>query len=52
MRIYENWTEEEIRNAIWALSNGMSIKGGHCDKELLRNELRIRGLSDEGYHNT
>lgn len=49
---YESWTEEELRDAIWMLSNGMSIKGPCADKELLRAELRRRGLTDEGYHNT
>jgi hypothetical protein len=49
---YEYWTENELRNAIWHLVNGMSIKGPYADTELLRVELRRRGLSDEGYHNT
>lgn len=51
-RPYKNWTENDLRNGIWQLSNGMSIPGGYCDIELLRSELRFRGLSDEGYHNT
>lgn len=49
---YEDWTESDLRNSIWELSNGMGIKGPFCDVELLRAELRRRGLSDEGYHNT
>lgn len=49
---YTDWTETEIRNALWHLANGMSIPGGHSDPELLRMELRMRGLSTEGYHNT
>lgn len=52
MRPYKDWSESQLRNAIWSLSNGMSIPGGYADVELLRMELRIRGLSDEGYHNT
>lgn len=49
---YETWTENELRNAIWQLKNGMSIKGPYADVELLRAELKHRGLTDEGYHNT
>lgn len=49
---YEDWTVNDLRNGIWQLSNGMSIKGPYADAELLRAELRSRGLSDEGYHNT
>jgi hypothetical protein len=52
MRPYEKWSESQLRNAIWELSNGMSIPGGYTDTELLRTELRLRGLTDEGYHNT
>lgn len=52
MEIYKNWSENELRNAIWMLSNNMSIAGGYTDIEMLRQELRLRGLSDEGYHNT
>jgi len=51
-RPYEQWTENEIRNALWHLSDGRSIPGGYSDPELLRKELRIRGLNDRGYHNT
>jgi len=49
---FESWTEEELRNAIWQLKNGMGCKGPYCDAELLRAELRRRGLSDEGYHHS
>lgn len=49
---YSDWTERELRNAIWQLSNGISIRGVYADIEMLRAELRIRGLSDEGFHNT
>jgi len=52
VRVYENWSESQLRNAIWMLSNGMSIPGGYTDAEMLKQELRGRGLSDEGYHNT
>lgn len=51
IRPYEKWTENELRNGIWHLSEGRSIPGGFCNVELLRKELRLRGLSDEGYHN-
>jgi hypothetical protein len=51
-RPYQNWNENDLRNAIWTLSNGMSICGAYQDSELLRHELRIRGSTDEGYHNT
>lgn len=49
---YASWSENDLRNAIWMLTNGMSIRGPYADVGLLRTELRIRGLSDEGYHNT
>ena len=52
IRPYENWTESELRNGIWTLSNGMSIRGAYADIELLRFELRYRGLDDRGHHNT
>jgi len=48
---YGDWTEEQLRNAIWKLVNGMNIPGPYADIELLRRELRRRGLTDEGYHN-
>ena len=48
---YADWTENELRNALWHLANGMAIVGGYQDKELLRDELRRMGLSTEGYHN-
>lgn len=51
-RPYKDWTENELRNSIWSLSNHMSIPGGYADVELLRQELRIKGLDDRGYHNT
>lgn len=47
---YSSWSENDLRNAIWQLSNGMSIKGPYADIELLRSELKRRGLSDEGHH--
>lgn len=49
---YKDWTENDLRNAIWKLSNGMCINGPYADIEILRQELRMRGLTDEGYHNT
>jgi hypothetical protein len=49
-RPYQEWTENELRNGIWHLNNSMSIVGGRSDKEELRQELRLRGLSDKGYH--
>lgn len=49
---YATWTESELRNAIWKLSNGMCITGPYSDIELLRAELKLRCLSPEGYHNT
>lgn len=52
MRVYENWTVDQLKNAIWSLANGNSIPGGYTDIKMLRVELRSRGLSDRGYHNT
>ena len=52
MNYYETWTENDLRNGIWQLASGMSIRGPYANIELLRAELRRRGLSDEGYHNT
>lgn len=49
---YKDWTENELRNGIWQINNGMNCKGPYQDAELLKAELRRRGLSDEGYHNT
>jgi hypothetical protein len=49
---YKDWTESDLRNAIWMLSSGMSIKGPYADIGLLRAELGRRRLSTEGYHNT
>jgi hypothetical protein len=49
---YESWTENDLRNGIWHLANGRSIMGPYADIEMLRAELRRRGLTDEGYHNT
>lgn len=51
-RPYGFWTENELRNGIWELSEGRSIPGGRCDVNELREELRLRNLSDRGYHNT
>lgn len=51
-RPYQDWEENEIRNAIWHLSESSCIRGGRTDAEELRVELRIRGLDTEGYHNT
>ena len=49
---YSKWAENDLRNGIWKLSNGMQITGPFADPDLLRAELRHRGLSEEGYHNT
>ncbi len=50
MRTYKDWTENELRNAIWHINEGRSIPGGYTDKDEIREELRIRGLDDKGYH--
>ena len=42
---YKDWTENDLRNSIWMLSIGMSITGPYADVELLRAELRRRGLA-------
>ena len=49
---YSTWTETQLRNGIWQAASGMNVTGPYQDAELLRGELRRRGLSDEGYHNT
>lgn len=49
---FEDWTENDLRNAIWQLKNGMCCKGPFMDVDLFRAELRRRGLTEEGYHNT
>ena len=50
---YFDWTENELRNAIWGwVNNHTHWRGPHCDVEELRAELRRRGLSDRGHHNT
>lgn len=48
---YKTWTESELRNSIWHASQGRPVKGPYQDVGLLRAELRLRGLTDEGYHN-
>lgn len=52
LEYYNNWTENELRNGIWQIKNGINCIGPYHNAELLRAELRRRGLSDEGYHNT
>lgn len=47
---YSDWTENELRNAIWHANDGRHWRGPFCDVEELRAELRRRGLSDRGYH--
>ena len=47
---YFEWTENELRNAIWHANSGRHWRGPYCDVEELRAELRRRGLSDRGYH--
>lgn len=49
---YDNWTEDALRNAIWQLANNMQCIGPYADIEAIREELRRRGISDRGYHNT
>ncbi|MBQ3059432.1 MAG: hypothetical protein IJD16_03845 [Desulfovibrio sp.] len=47
---YFDWSENELRNAIWMASIGNCWRGPFGDVEELRAELRRRGLSDRGYH--
>lgn len=47
---YFNWTENDLRNAIWDANDGRHWRGPFGDVEELRAELRRRGLSDRGYH--
>lgn len=49
-RYYFDWTENELRNAIWDANAGRHWRGPFCDVEELRTELRRRGLSDRGFH--
>lgn len=46
---YYGWSEHELRCGIHSLQNGMHIKGVYSDIELLRIELRRRGLCDLSY---
>lgn len=46
---YYDWSEYALRCGIYSLQNGMHIKGGRTDVELLRIELRRRGLCDLSY---
>ena len=47
---YQDWSENDLRNALWSLSMGMSIKGPYQDERHIRIELARRGLSTKGYH--
>lgn len=47
---YFDWTENELRNAIWDANRRRHWRGPFCEVEELRAELRRRGLSDRGYH--
>ncbi|MDR2745697.1 MAG: hypothetical protein LBB66_10985 [Desulfovibrio sp.] len=47
---YFDWSENDLRNAIWMANCGNHWRGPHCDVEELRAELRRRSLSDRGYH--
>ncbi|MDR1946472.1 MAG: hypothetical protein LBQ51_04820 [Desulfovibrio sp.] len=47
---YFDWTENDLRNAIWDANNGRYWRGPYGDVGELRAELRHRGLCDRGYH--
>lgn len=47
---YFDWTENELRNAIWDANSRRHWRGPFSEVEELRAELRRRGLSDRGYH--
>lgn len=49
---YEDWTENQLRNAIWDANSGRHWRGPFCEVEELRSELLRRGLSPLGYHET
>lgn len=51
-RPFEKWSEEQLRNAIWVSESLRMVPVGGYDTEEYRKELRLRGLSDKGYHNS
>lgn len=51
-RIFEDWSVEQLKNAIWMSESLRMVPMGGYDTEEYRKELRLRGLSDRGYHNS
>ena len=51
MKTLSDFTVNELRNAIWVCSLGNVPVGGY-DVNDYRNELKRRGLSKKGYHNS
>ena len=47
--LFENWTEGELRNAIWTIENGSIARGGY-PLEWYEDELYRRTGSRNGYH--
>lgn len=46
---FENWTDNELRNAIWMAKNGTVPKGGY-PREWYEEELYRRTGSRKGFH--
>lgn len=47
--MFENWTDDELRNAIWMDKNAMVPKGGY-PREWYEEELSRRTGSKKGFH--
>lgn len=50
MKLFEDMTVDQLKNAIWMLNNGTVPMGGNCDIDEYRKELIRRGLDEKGYH--
>jgi hypothetical protein len=47
--MFENWTDDELRNAIWVAKNGMVPRCGY-PLEWYEEELYRRTGSKKGFH--
>lgn len=47
--MFENWTDEDLRGAIWTHKNGMIPRGGY-PLEWYEDELYRRTGSKKGFH--